>query len=72
MLENRNLEGVEVGVQLVDLDSSCSGGLFEGEGSAVECYLTQHGLPPCKGVKRWDSMGGRGIGIIDGILFVSF
>ena len=46
VVEKRNLEGVEVGVQLADLDSSCLGGLSEGEGSAVECSLTQHGLPP--------------------------
>ncbi len=45
-IDDRNLEGVEVGVMLADLDSSCSGGLPEGEGSAVECSLTQHGLPP--------------------------
>ena len=45
-VEDRNLEGVEVGVQLADLDSSYSGGLSEGEGSAGECSLTQHGLPP--------------------------
>ena len=32
---------------LADLDSSCLGGLSEGEGSAVECSLTEHGLPPC-------------------------
>ena len=45
-IEDRNLEGVKVGVKLADLDSSCFGGLSEGEGSSVECYLTQHGLPP--------------------------
>ncbi len=45
-IEDRNLEGVEVGVKLADLDSSFLGGLSEGEGSAVECSLTQHGLPP--------------------------
>ena len=46
VVENRNLEGVEDGVQLADLDSSCPGGRSEGEGSAGECSLTQHGLPP--------------------------
>ncbi len=46
VVENRNLEGAEVGVQLADLDSSCSGGRYEGQGSAGECFLTQHGLPP--------------------------
>ncbi len=46
-IADRNVEGVEVGMTLADLDSSCLGGLSEGEGSAVECYLTQHGLPPC-------------------------
>ena len=46
VVENRNLEGVEKGLQLADLDSSCLGSLSEGEGSAVECSLTQHGLPP--------------------------
>ncbi len=46
VVENWNLEGVEVGVQLADLDSSCSGGPSEQEGSAGECSLTQHGLPP--------------------------
>ena len=45
-IDDKNLEQVEVGVMLADLDSSCSGGLSEGEGSAVECSLTQHGLPP--------------------------
>ena len=46
VVENRNLEGVEVGVQLADLDSYCLEGHSEGEGSAGECSLTQHGLPP--------------------------
>ncbi len=46
MVENWNLEGVEVGVQLADLDSSCSGGHSEGEGSAGEGSLIQHGLSP--------------------------
>ena len=46
VVENRKLEGVEVRVQLADLDSSCSGGLSEGAGSAGECSLIQHGLPP--------------------------
>ncbi len=46
VVENRNLEGVEVGVQLEDLDSSCSGGHSEGEGSDGECSLTRHGLSP--------------------------
>ena len=45
-VDDRNVEGMEVGVKLADLDSSCLGGLSEGEGSAVECSLTQHGLPP--------------------------
>ena len=44
-VDDRNVEGVEMGVTLTDLDSSCLGGLSEGEGSAVECSLTQHGLP---------------------------
>ncbi len=46
VIEDRNFEGVEVGVKLADLDSTCLGGLSEGEGSAVECYLSQHGLSP--------------------------
>ena len=46
LVENSNLEGVEVGVQLEDLDSSCSGGHSEGEGSAGQGSLIQHGLPP--------------------------
>ena len=46
VVENSNLEGAEVGVQLAELDSSCLGSHSEGEGSAGECYLTQHGLPP--------------------------
>ena len=44
--ENRNSEWVEVGLwQLADLDHSSLGGHSEGEGSAGECSLTQHGLP---------------------------
>ena len=45
-VDDRNVEGVEMGVMLADLDSSCLGSLSEGEGSAVECSLNQHGLPP--------------------------
>ena len=45
-VDDRNVEGVEMWVALADLDSSCLGGLSEGEGSAVECSLTQHWLPP--------------------------
>mgnify|MGYP006192954533 CR=1 FL=1 len=46
VVDDRNVERMEMGVTLADLDSSCLGGLSEGEGSAVECSLTQHGLPP--------------------------
>ncbi len=46
VIEDRNLEEVEVGEKLANLDGSCLCGLSEGEGSAVECSLTQHGLPP--------------------------
>ncbi len=45
-LDDTNLEELEVGVTLADLDSSCSGSLSEGEQSARECSLNQHGLPP--------------------------
>ena len=45
-IEDRNLEGVEVGVWLPDLDSSCLQTHCEGERPAGECSLTQHGLPP--------------------------
>ena len=35
-----------MGVTLADLDSSCLGSLSKGEGFAVECSLTRHGLDP--------------------------
>ncbi len=40
-VDDKNVEGVEVGVMLADLDSSCLGSLSDEEGSAVECS------PPC-------------------------
>ncbi len=39
VVENKNLEGVEAGMQLADLDSSCSGGHSEEAGSAGGCFL---------------------------------
>ena len=45
VVENRNLQGVEVGMQLADLDSSCLQGHSEVEGSVGEGSLIQHGLP---------------------------
>ena len=44
VVENKNFEGVEVGVQLADLDSSCLGGRSQGGWSAEECSLIQHGF----------------------------
>ena len=42
-IDDRNLEGVEVGVTLADLDISCSGGLSEGEGFSDPAWAS----PPC-------------------------
>ena len=46
VVDDGNLEEGEVGVQKEDLDSSCLGGHSDGEVSAGECSLIQHGLPP--------------------------